>query len=225
MDYTRLGKRIKEERLRLNLTQEKLSEKVGISTAYLGQIERGERCITLDKLIPLANYLGVTVDFLLTDYIVTDEDNSLNILTQLFRGKTVEEKELAVKSFDHWHEYNLVQKPEMGDLVRDLKAKGYGIYLCSNASVRMLTCYKEVLPAVECFDGILFSAEVLCMKPQKEMYGHFFERFGLKPEECYFIDDLPNNIAGAKACGMDGYCFADGDVEKLKRTLYESVLS
>jgi transcriptional regulator with XRE-family HTH domain len=96
MDYTRLGKRIKEERLRLNLTQEKLSEKVGISTAYLGQIERGERCITLDKLIPLANYLGVTVDFLLTDYIVTDEDNSLNILTQLFRGKTVEEKELAV---------------------------------------------------------------------------------------------------------------------------------
>ena len=96
MDYTRLGERIKEERLRLNLTQEKLSEKVGISTAYLGQIERGERCITLDKLIPLANYLGVTVDFLLTDYIVTDEDNSLNILTQLFRGKTVEEKELAV---------------------------------------------------------------------------------------------------------------------------------
>lgn len=96
MDYTRLGKRIKEERLRLNLTQEKLSEKVGISTAYLGQIERGERCITLDKLIPLANYLGVTVDFLRTDYIVTDEDNSLNILTQLFRGKTVEEKELAV---------------------------------------------------------------------------------------------------------------------------------
>ena len=88
MDYTRLGKRIKEERLRLNLTQEKLSEKVGISTAYLGQIERGERCITLDKLIPLANYLG--------DYIVTDEDNNLNILTQLFRGKTVEEKELAV---------------------------------------------------------------------------------------------------------------------------------
>ena len=98
MDYTRLGKRIKEERLRLNLTQEKLSEKVGISTAYLGQIERGERCITLDKLIPLANYLGVTVDFLLTDYIVTDEDNSLNILTQLFRGKTVEEKELAVNA-------------------------------------------------------------------------------------------------------------------------------
>ena len=31
-----------------------------------------------------------------THLIVTDEDNNLNILTQLFRGKTVEEKELAV---------------------------------------------------------------------------------------------------------------------------------
>ena len=128
--------------------------------------------------------------------VITEEDGIKKMISRL---DTEEEKELAVKSFDHWHEYNLVQKPEMGDLVRDLKAKGYGIYLCSNASVRMLTCYKEVLPAVECFDGILFSAEVLCMKPQKEMYGHFFERFGLKPEECYFIDDLPNNIAGAKA--------------------------
>lgn len=41
MDYKKLGKRIREERLRLNLTQEHLSEEIGISTAYLGQIERG----------------------------------------------------------------------------------------------------------------------------------------------------------------------------------------
>ena len=57
------------------------------------------------------------------------------------------------------------------------------------------------------------------MKPQKEMYGHLFERFGLKPEECFFIDDLSHNIEGARAVGMYGYCFADGDVEKLKKRL------
>jgi len=82
--------------------------------------------------------------------------------------------------------------------------------------VRLLTCYHQVIPAIDCFDGIFFSAEVKCMKPQKEMYEHFFERFGLKPEECFFIDDLERNIQGAKACGMDGYCFADGDRERLK---------
>lgn len=112
---------------------------------------------------------------------------------------------------------------DMEALVRELKAKGYGLYVCSNASVRLPSCYKEVIPAVECFDGLLFSAEVKCLKPQKEMYEHFFNRFRLKPEECYFIDDLPMNIEGAKACGMDGHCFADGSMENLRKDL-EKVL-
>lgn len=97
MDYTLLGKRIREERLRLNLTQEKLSEDISISTAYLGQIERGERSVTLDKLIPLAKRLGVTIDFLLSDYIASaNDDVNLNRLRQLFQDKTVTEKEMAV---------------------------------------------------------------------------------------------------------------------------------
>lgn len=40
-----------------------------------------------------------------------------------------------------------------------------------------------------------------------------------KPEESYFIDDLQLNIDGAAACGMKGYCFADGNVEKLQKAL------
>jgi putative hydrolase of the HAD superfamily len=107
---------------------------------------------------------------------------------------------------------------EMGKVVVDLKSQGYKIYLCSNASVRLLTCY-QMIPGIEHFDGILFSAEVKCIKPQKEIYHHFFERFHLNPEECFFIDDLPMNIEGAKACKMDGYCFADGDIKRLKEVL------
>ena len=97
MDYSLLGKRIREERLRLNHTQEKLAEDIGISTAYLGQIECGEWSVTLDKLIPLVNRLGVTVDFLFADYIVAiEDDTSLDRLNQLLHGKTSAEKELAV---------------------------------------------------------------------------------------------------------------------------------
>ncbi|MBQ4326972.1 MAG: helix-turn-helix transcriptional regulator, partial [Clostridia bacterium] len=50
MDYTALGKRIREERLKLNLTQEQLAEDVDLSTAYIGQIERGERRVSLENL-------------------------------------------------------------------------------------------------------------------------------------------------------------------------------
>ena len=97
MDYKQLGIRIRQERLRLNLTQEQLSEYIGISTAYLGQIERGDRNVTLDKLIPIANRLGVTIDYLLTDYINEHNiDINLKRLSQLFDGKSEAEKEMAV---------------------------------------------------------------------------------------------------------------------------------
>ena len=91
-----MGEKMQKLRKQKNWSQETLAEKLGVSRQAVSLWERGESMPEIDKLIPLANYLGVTVDFLLTDYIVTDEDNSLNILTQLFRGKTVEEKELAV---------------------------------------------------------------------------------------------------------------------------------
>ena len=42
MEQKTLGRRIREERLKLNLTQEKLAEDVDLSMAYIGQIERGE---------------------------------------------------------------------------------------------------------------------------------------------------------------------------------------
>ena len=120
---------------------------------------------------------------------------------------------------EHWHEYCMWPVPGMEELVTWLKGNGYGLYLCSNASLRMLDCYLDVIPGIRLFDGVLFSAEEKCMKPQKEMYRHLFQRFRLRPEECFFIDDLPANIQGARECGMDGYCFADGDVERLKEVL------
>lgn len=96
MDYRMLGKRIREERLRLNLTQERLSEDIEISTAYLGQIERGERSLTLDKLVRLANRLGVTVDYLLSDSIIPENDGEYRLWSQIMNGRTKEQKALAV---------------------------------------------------------------------------------------------------------------------------------
>lgn len=96
MNYELLGKRIRAERKKLNLTQEQLAEDVDISTAYLGQIERGERNVTLDKLIPISNRLGVTVDFLLSDYISSPDDASIDTIRQLFHEKSSAEKELAI---------------------------------------------------------------------------------------------------------------------------------
>lgn len=138
------------------------------------------------------------------------------------RLDTGEERRLARLCFEHWHEYNMRTIGGMDEVLRSLKAEGYGIYLCSNASLRLLECYREYLPAVDCFDGILFSAEVKCVKPQREMYEHLFTRFSLKPQECFFIDDLAVNIEGARACGMDGYCHTPGRLDELRAAIEEA---
>ena len=52
----------------------------------------------------------------------------------------------------------------------------------------------------------------------REIYEAFTDKFGLRPEECLFIDDATNNVAGAIACGWQGIVF-HGDSSELERKL------
>lgn len=96
MDYKSLGKRIREERLKLKLTQEQLAESIDISNSYMGQIERGERSLTLETLIKLANRLSVTIDYLLQEYINLEDDNFINQLKQLIDGRNIKQKQMVL---------------------------------------------------------------------------------------------------------------------------------
>ena len=108
---------------------------------------------------------------------------------------------------------------DMAPLVRELKAKGYGIYLLSNAASRQHDYWPDI-PGSECFDGTLISADERLTKPEKEIYELFFERFGLCPDECVFIDDNTMNAEGAFRCGMHPIVFHD-DVAELRARLRE----
>ena len=96
MDYVALGQRLRQERLKLNLTQEKLAEDVDLSTTYIGQVERGERSLTLGRLVTIVNRLGVTVDYLLSDSVIPGNDGEFRLWSQLMNGRTEDEKALAV---------------------------------------------------------------------------------------------------------------------------------
>jgi len=96
MDYTRLGKRIREERLKLNLTQAKLAEDIDISNTYMGAIERGERGITLDTLVKLVNRLGVTIDYMLADSVSDTDANILKQFKQITDQQPIERKQMAL---------------------------------------------------------------------------------------------------------------------------------
>lgn len=96
MDYKRLGRRIREERLQLNLTQSQLAESINISDTYMGAIERGERSLTLDTLVRLVNRLGVTVDYMLSDSVSDNDINIIEQFKQIIDGQSLEHKQMAI---------------------------------------------------------------------------------------------------------------------------------
>jgi len=70
IDYKELGKRIRTERRRQDLTQEKLAEMADISDSFMGHIERGGRTLSIETLAKLANALSLSIE-----YIVCGEYN------------------------------------------------------------------------------------------------------------------------------------------------------
>ena len=113
----------------------------------------------------------------------------------------------------------IVPVPGMADVARDLKAAGYDLYLLSNAASRQHTYWHDI-PGSEYFSGTFISADYHLLKPEDAIYQAFFKKFGLKPEECLFIDDSAPNIEASENAGMAGIVF-HGDAARLRRQLAE----
>jgi len=114
--------------------------------------------------------------------------------------------------FDNWH-YCLSIISETNTLVKTLHSLGYGVYLLTNACKRFST-FKNDIHSIKYMNGYMVSSQEKCCKPSKEIYLKFFEKFGLNPKECLFIDDLEANCNGSRNAGMDAYQY-DGNFEKL----------
>ena len=65
LNFKEIGSRVRLEREKLDLTREKFAEIVGLSSYYIGQIERGDRKMSVETLVNIANALHVSVDYLL----------------------------------------------------------------------------------------------------------------------------------------------------------------
>ena len=95
------------------------------------------------------------------------------------------------------------------DVLRRLKAKGYGIYGLTNWSAETFPLIRDTYPVFGEFDGIVVSGEEHLLKPNAAIYHCLLERYNLQPEESIFIDDNADNVAVAKAVGMESVRFAD----------------
>ncbi len=65
IDYVDIGQRIKQSRLKQNITQEKLAELASISIPHLSNIELGKTKLSLPAMVNISNSLNSSVDALL----------------------------------------------------------------------------------------------------------------------------------------------------------------
>ena len=124
---------------------------------------------------------------------------------------------MADKLFEEWYLYMPLMKG-VPELIRELKDKGYHLYILSNAS-EFFAKKSDYFGVNQEFDGIVFSALVKMVKPNPEIYQYLLDTYDLNPEECLFLDDRPANIEGAKKLGIHGMVFT-GDVDAVRRKLY-----
>jgi transcriptional regulator with XRE-family HTH domain len=82
LDYSDIGMRIKAERFRQNMSQERLAEFAELSIAHTSHIETGNTKVSLPALVRIANALGTTLDALVCDSIVMARDAFENEITR-----------------------------------------------------------------------------------------------------------------------------------------------
>lgn len=174
--------------------------------AHLELSENDRKCLTRDVF--------QSVEWVRLDRGTISEEDAVEAMCRRLPAHLHRAAETLVKD---WWKRPLTPMPGMAELVAELKENGYGIYLLSNASLRLREYFHRI-PGAAHFDGLMVSAEQKLLKPQHEIYERLFAEFNLEPKSCFFIDDAPANIEGAFQVGMPGVIFR-GDVAALRRDL------
>lgn len=99
------------------------------------------------------------------------------------------------------------------ELIAELKAAGYRLFVLSNMSKDYIEFLRE-MPVFQHFEGEIVSCEVGLIKPEREIYNLLLDRYNLVPKQTMFIDDRKPNVDAAAEVGINPFHFDRNDPEK-----------
>lgn len=103
-------------------------------------------------------------------------------------------------------------KTPMLPLVAQLRQAGYRMGILSNTcEIHWAYCRQHYRIIAEGFDVYALSFEIGTMKPDRAIFQAAADLAGCRPEEIFFVDDLPEHVAGARAAGFDAIQFASAE--------------
>jgi len=86
-------------------------------------------------------------------------------------------------------------------------ARSYRLLLLSNTNGIHFEFLEAHYPILKHFHGRVLSHEVKAMKPDPAIYRAALELAGCAAEECFYTDDIPAYVDGAKRLGLDAVLF------------------
>ena len=103
--------------------------------------------------------------------------------------------------------------------IQELKEKGYQVLVLSNFSEKGWHENQDALDFMEYVDGGIISYTKQLIKPDPAIYRLLLDQYGLKAEECVFLDDTAVNVKGAESVGMNGIVFENREqaIAELKK--------
>lgn len=106
-----------------------------------------------------------------------------------------------------WEEMVSGEVEGTANVLRALKAAGYGVYGLTNWSAETFPIIRDKYAVFGEFDGMVVSGDERLLKPDAAIYRCLLERYKLNAAESLFIDDNADNVTGAKAVGMEALQF------------------
>lgn len=177
------------------------------------EVPLSEFCSSEEEKEIIRKELFLAPEWLMADRgVIKDKDRY-----DLVKVRVPEKHHEALRNCaDHW---DICMHPLSGakEFCEYVKEKGYGIYILSNASDLFYDYFPRLLP-LSFFHGVFVSSDYLLLKPEVEIYRTFLDKYGLKGEECLFVDDRKENVDGAEKAGMHGFQFQN-DYEAVKKLL------
>lgn len=95
------------------------------------------------------------------------------------------------------------------ELIQSIKKKGVKVLYLSNWSQHLCTHAEKQMDFLPLMDGGVFSFKEHLVKPDREIYECILKKYNLRPEECVFLDDKPENTAAAISCGINAITVTD----------------
>ncbi len=102
-----------------------------------------------------------------------------------------------------------ISNEQLLNFIREKKQNGSKIAVLSNVAQYSFDQFFSKEEQAELFDEVVLSGNEGVGKPDARIFEIACERLGENPENCIFVDDLPENVLAAEKLGMCGIVYAD----------------